>query len=82
MKIEKVLKYKVDGKEFSELSKAINHVEEKILKFLTEHQKTDMNLKYSSVTKLAEAIIKNRLFLADLLSYELPGEGEEDDIPF
>lgn len=72
--------YTVDNLSFSTIAKAEDYLQEKVLTQLrSDVMPKDIHLKYSSVVKIAEYLIENRLLFADLLGYELPQEVDEDD---
>lgn len=78
MKIERVTRYEVDGKEFQTLAKAQDHIDGLVNKLLTKEILALPNnmMGLTDIMKLTEIILDNRQTFAYLLSVELPEDDE------
>ena len=79
MKIERVTRFAVDGKEFTSLAKAQDHVDGMINKALQNIFTGGNGSQRFTVTDcvaITEALLGHREFFADLLSVKMPDEDE------
>lgn len=78
MKIDRVIRYRVNGQEFETLAKAKDHVDGEVNNIL---RKTLIakGLGVRETIKLTEAVLENREALAKLLSCAMPDATEWND---
>lgn len=75
MRIERVTRYAVDGKEFTSLAKAQDHIDgmiNKALQNIFTGGDGRQRFSVSDCIVITEALLGHKEFFADLLSVELP----------
>jgi hypothetical protein len=73
MEIKRIIKYEVEGREFSSLEKATEYIDSRVHKHV-QHMLYESEAMAKSSIKATEYLLKHRKIIAELLSVQLPQE--------